>query len=1224
MKKFNLNKLPKILSVIILLLMISSNIFAASMAFQERFRWRNDNGSETTATWKAELNVPISNVAKIENIRLRFVLDETELGPYSADYWFQMRWSTSPGGTYTTFSDAAGAPFTLFLTDNFTNLDPTTEQLGSGNGLSWEAVGVCSEVNGDIAKVLTDCSFFEMEYCLQATDDAIAGQTYYFSSQLGVWAGSIFASFTMATSSGAPVASDNPTPSGTGAQTVTAANTEAVIDFSNVTLAGPMNFDRWDVVPPNNPPANGMAKYWSVSQGTTQFSGNYCITLPISGMGGYTPDQLVIMVRDNENSSWMAAPVTFVTNNTFLKAIGLSSFSQFTIAPGTQNSLSGGAGTSSDPFQISNLNDLETLSGNTAYWASGFYFIQTADIDATATSGCNGGAGFIPIGTAVDNAFSGFYDGQNNTIDGLYINRPANEWQAMFGFTLDATIKNLGLTNVSITSNNYCGALISEMLTSSISNCYSTGTVKSTLNQAGGLIAISGFSGGASNLSGCYSSCTVECVNSGGGLIAYLGNGSTISNSYSTGDVTSTGSNVGGFIGMIQYNTIVTNCYSTGNVVGTVNVGGLLGHAWDSETITSCYSLGDVSGTDDMGGLIGHMGGGSINNCYSRGDVTDTDGTGGMGSAAFCGYVMNGAFNNCYTTGSVFYDVGDDPTDRGFVGGNWEGTFSNNFFDSEVSNQTTALGATAKTTAEMKTQSTFTDVGWDFLGETTNGENDYWGMKSGINDDYAYLTMQRTDWTGTISSVWDLAGNWWVEAIPPAVFDITIPNVAKAYSPVISPTCTATCNNLTINSGASLTIKSDNTGTGSLITNGTITNNGTVNVERYISESVWHLISVSNNNTTANFFLGDYLQTWDETTAAWSDITEPTTALTPAKGYGLWGTPAKATTYTFTGTPNTGDQNLAITYNENGSGNKGTNLLGNPFPSSLDWDGLRITYGSVYYWNGTAYVSWNNGGDGSRYVPPMQGFFIVTDADMITATGGMFGLGNTNRVHNDAGYYKSGDQMKSNSIVLETYSNNYSDKLYVRFNAEASEGFDLQHDAWKFLSNTEGLSQLYSFTGDKILSIDVRPETEVIQLGFQNDKNGIYSIAIKEIADISEAILEDTKTNIFHDLNKGSYEFAWDINDNEKRFKLHLDAVGIEEGINVQSNILIYASNQQIHIKGVEKGKVIISDIMGRIVMEKNISGSELSTIPVNLKTGVYLVMVVSGERVYTEKVFVK
>jgi len=118
-------------------------------------------------------------------------------------------------------------------------------------------------------------------------------------------------------------------------------------------------------------------------------------------------------------------------------------------------------------------------------------------------------------------------------------------------------------------------------------------------------------------------------------------------------------------------------------------------------TITNCYSEGDVSGFIRVGGLVGHNRG-TITNCYAAGSVSGT-----------------------YTVG-------------GLVGWNdllW-GTVSNSFWDFETSGRTGSAGGTGKTTAEMQTISTFTDAGWDFVGETVNGIEDIWFIPEG---DYPHL-----------------------------------------------------------------------------------------------------------------------------------------------------------------------------------------------------------------------------------------------------------------------------------------------------------------------------------------------------------------------------------------------------------------------------------------------------------------------------------------------------
>ena len=447
--------------------------------------------------------------------------------------------------------------------------------------------------------------------------------------------------------------------------------------------------------------------------------------------------------------------------------------------------------------------------------------------------------------------------------------------------------------------------------------------------------------------------------------------------------------------------------------------------------------------------------------------------------------------------------------------------------------------------------------------------------------------------------------------------------ISSGNSLTIAPGSKITISGLLQNNAGQdgLNVQSSAEGTASLIHN---TSGVPATVQRYVpGPSAWHLVAAPVNNATANVFQGAYLQYYTEALATWIDIVDPGEGMEVAQGYAFWGTSEKDALYTFTGNLNNGDLSISTTqlYEDPGDHQYyGWNLLGNPYPSAIDWALLDDDWGAIYYWDhaNDRYASWVNGSGtngGTQYVPPMQGFFV-------SSTGNDFEIGNTNRTHDGASaYFKNGQPYH---IILQASNGDYSDEVFIRFSNEATSGFDHRFDAWKLLSYNKEIGQLYSFSEGKKLSIDVRPECEVIQLGFRSGKNAAFSFLLKEISDIPKAILEDTKTGIFHNLQSGCYEFFYDTLDIEKRFKLHLNAVGIEESINQQCNILIYTSGQEIFIKGAEKGKVMIFDIMGRIVFEKNISGNQLNTILVNLNVGVYLVMVINGENVVTEKVFVK
>jgi len=327
---------------------------------------------------------------------------------------------------------------------------------------------------------------------------------------------------------------------------------------------------------------------------------------------------------------------------------------------------SGGSGTSGDPYQIANLNDLQEISTTTADW--GAYFIQTADIDASATSGWNGGAGFSSIGNGGGaDSFTGTYNGQNHTISGIYIDRPGTDNIGLFGFVRGAAavIENIGVTNADISGQN----------------------------------------------------------------------------------------NVGAIAGYIYDHSTISSCFSTGSVSGNSHVGGLVGDNRNGNTITFCYSRVATRGVVYLGGFVGQNSNNvqdypNILDCYSTGDVTIISGNDHR-IGGFIGENYDAILQNCYSTGRVISVEYADPTDKGFAGQVLGGgPISNNFWDTETSLQSTSKGgdATGKTTAEMKTQSTFTDAGWDF---TTPD----WKIDGINNSGYPFLNWQATLATVTTQAV---------------------------------------------------------------------------------------------------------------------------------------------------------------------------------------------------------------------------------------------------------------------------------------------------------------------------------------------------------------------------------------------------------------------------------------------------------------------------------------
>jgi len=304
--------------------------------------------------------------------------------------------------------------------------------------------------------------------------------------------------------------------------------------------------------------------------------------------------------------------------------------------------------------------------------------------------------GFSPVGNYIfslgtaPTTFTGTFNGNGYTIDGLTINRPTTDYVGLFGYTgqytgLTSRISNVGLTDVSIHGHLYTAALVGQTYYTTINGCYETGDVAGT-SYVGGLVGMNEFT-------------------------------SPISNSYATGNAT--GSDyVGGLVGYNSMSSIISNSFATGIVVGSIYVGGLVGAQSDSTDINS-FATGKVSGDTGVGGLVGYNATSSVSNCYATGAVTGNSDVGGFVGSNF------GTLNNCYfaTDGTGF---------------------------SQAFGAGATTGVTGLTLAQMKIQSNFTPAGtaagdWNFSLPTGNNGTlvqGVWGMNASINNGLPYFQWQ--------------------------------------------------------------------------------------------------------------------------------------------------------------------------------------------------------------------------------------------------------------------------------------------------------------------------------------------------------------------------------------------------------------------------------------------------------------------------------------------------
>ncbi len=441
-----------------------------------------------------------------------------------------------------------------------------------------------------------------------------------------------------------------------------------------------------------------------------------------------------------------------------------------------------GNGTQETPYEISSLENLYWMSEEASRWE--YHYVQVADIDALPSADWFDEQGWIPAGDN-DTCFTGSFNGQNFVINGLHINRPDADYIGLFGYTKNAVLQNIRLTNVEIHGNTLVGGLVGasgSMVgenSGSIVNCHVSGNITGN-NKLGGLVGE------------CFdpvtgSSANINIIGTGmwmGGLIGYARE--NVVNCTASGSITADSSSwsVGGLIAEIQDINIqdcsadvevfggaclggligtgggtVVNCSATGNVTGTVNyswnVGGLIGQNYahiinsiasgdvkgDGYTgglaganygfIEKSFATGNVEGeyqySHGTGGLVGYnQAQGEIENSFARGDVTGHEDVGG-----FVGENV-GLIEYAYSTGFI---AGTE--NYGGVCGVNSGNINFSYWDKETSGQEESAGASGRTTDEMTYpyhENTYVD--WDFENIWVADE-DY-----EFNEGYPFLTGQ--------------------------------------------------------------------------------------------------------------------------------------------------------------------------------------------------------------------------------------------------------------------------------------------------------------------------------------------------------------------------------------------------------------------------------------------------------------------------------------------------
>jgi hypothetical protein len=369
------------------------------------------------------------------------------------------------------------------------------------------------------------------------------------------------------------------------------------------------------------------------------------------------------------------------------------------------------------------------------------------------------------------------------------------------------------------------------------------------------------------------------------------------------------------------------------------------------------------------------------------------------------------------------------------------------------------------------------------------------------------------------------------------------------------------------------------------------------------------------------------------------------------------------------GIPNNG----VVTYNVR-IGTSNLNLLGNPYPCTLDADDFlgdavnatRIS-GTIYLWThntpissnqytGSDYAVYNLGGGAgtsaatnvgtggagnnnapSRYIAAGQGFFVkaLVDNQAVTFRNAMREIGNNTNFYRTQQNATPGD-IERNRVWLELKNSGGAYKqLMVGYIETATNALDRSFDG----DVAEGGNpvSLYSILDNSKLTLQGRAlpfdVNDLVPIGFRVTTAGNYEINLSNFDGFftgdQNVYIEDKMLNTIHDLKSGSYTFTTNPGTFDDRFVLRYTdgtALGNQDPVFSDNSVVVYKTSADvIHIStsGITMQSVKIMDIRGRVIFErKNINNNQAEIANLNIASEVLLVQITSTDnRVITKKI---
>jgi N-acetylneuraminic acid mutarotase len=482
-----------------------------------------------------------------------------------------------------------------------------------------------------------------------------------------------------------------------------------------------------------------------------------------------------------------------------------------------------------------------------------------------------------------------------------------------------------------------------------------------------------------------------------------------------------------------------------------------------------------------------------------------------------------------------------------------------------------------------------------------------------------------------------------------------------------------TLNGNLITNGRTFTLLSDASGTAMVVNSGGVVN-GITKVQRYINPSLnagsgyRHFASPVTNTTIADLATSGFTPVVNPAynTAAIPSILKPfptifqynqarltndsaatmdfgfgwespaaiSSTLIPGKGYTI-NIPASRTV-DFTGALNNGTVTVT-NLNKGATTNSGWHLLGNPYPSPIDWDNISrpsgimnavYTFRSSSAYNGS-YASYVNGVGSltGGIIPAMQGFFVRTTGNVSS-----FSFTNAARLtsYTNPSFYRTSETRPL--LQLSAQNGQHSDDTYLYQEQGATAGVDNAYDAF---SLPMGQVRIYTTAGPEALAINgLDLKTQLVPLVIAGPA-GNYTLKVEQLLNQFHVALEDKQLNTIQSLTPNSnFTFSHSGGTSGNRFLLHLNGskkamVNEEKGMELKLFPNPSQGQFQFELSGIETDKALltITDITGKVMQQQEVkatNGSISETVNLKAAKGIYLLQVKADSQTFIRKVVVE